>query len=198
MYETDYQLALSILDIWLEGWEGLPIGPRLALISLAYNLGGPRLASFVKLRAALRAGDLPAAANQALDSKWAGQVGHHVKNKRQVEAIMTAVRGKIDEGLSGEMEMQKLSHQRQHQLNQIALQKRSLFLSGWRPLAGWSCALGVAWVFLGAPIVQMAATSFGIDIPLPELPTDYLFELLLGLLGMAGIRSFDKLKGNSG
>ena len=75
MYETDYQLALSILDIWLEGWEGLPIGPRLALISLAYNLGGPRLASFVKLRAALRAGDLPAAANQALGSTWAGQVG---------------------------------------------------------------------------------------------------------------------------
>jgi hypothetical protein len=64
--------------------------------------------------------------------------------------------------------------------------------------AGWSCALGVAWVFFGAPIVQMAATSFGIDIPLPELPTDYLFELLLGLLGMAGIRGFDKLKGNSG
>jgi hypothetical protein len=32
-----------------------------------------------------------------------GAVGHHVKNKRQVEAIMTAVRGKIDEGLSGEM-----------------------------------------------------------------------------------------------
>jgi hypothetical protein len=46
--------------------------------------------------------------------------------------------------------------------------------------------------------VQIAATSFGIDIPLPELLTDYLFELLLGLLGMAGIRSFDKLKGNSG
>ena len=79
MYETDYQLALSILDIWLEGWEGLPIGPRLALISLAYNLGGPRLASFVKLRAALRAGDLPAAANQALDSKWAGQVGRRAR-----------------------------------------------------------------------------------------------------------------------
>ena len=69
----------SLHLIWLEGWEGLPIGPRLALISLAYNLGGPRLASFVKLRAALRAGDLPAAANQALDSKWAGQVGRRAQ-----------------------------------------------------------------------------------------------------------------------
>lgn len=111
---------------------------------------------------------------------------------------MTAVRGQIDEGLSSEMEMEKLSHQRQHQLNQLALQKRSLFLAGWRPLAGWSCALGVAWVFLGAPIAQMVNTAMGIDAPLPALPTDYLFELLLGLLGMAGIRSFDKLKGNTG
>lgn len=127
-----------------------------------------------------------------------GAVGHHVKNKRQAEAIMTAVRGQIDEGLSSEMEMEKLSHQRQHQLNQLALQKRSLFLAGWRPLAGWSCALGVAWVFLGAPIAQMVNTSMGIDALLPALPTDYLFELLLGFLGMAGICSFDKLKGNTG
>ena len=127
-----------------------------------------------------------------------GAVGHHVKNKQQAEAIMTAVRSQIDEGLSSEMEMEKLSHQRQHQLNQLALQKRSLFLAGWRPLAGWSCALGVAWVFLGAPIAQMVNTAMGIDAPLPALPTDYLFELLLGLLGMAGIRSFDKLKGNTG
>ena len=34
--------------------------------------------------------------------------------------------------------------------------------------------------------------------PLSELPTDYLFELLLSLRGLAGIRSFDKLKGNTG
>ena len=74
----------------------------------------------------------------------AGAVGHHVKDKRRVEAIMTAVGGKIDEGLSGVMEMQKFSHKRQHQLNHIALQKSSLFLSGWRPLAGWSYAVGVA------------------------------------------------------
>ena len=75
LYETDYQLALSILDIWLEGWEGLPIGPQLVLISMGDNLGASRLASFVQMRAALSVGDLPAAAYQALDSKWAGQVG---------------------------------------------------------------------------------------------------------------------------
>lgn len=79
LYETDYQLAVSILDIWLEGWEALPIGPRLALISMAYNLGAPRLASFVKMRTALISGDLHAAADQALASKWAGQVGRRAE-----------------------------------------------------------------------------------------------------------------------
>ena len=78
------------------------------------------------------------------------------------------------------------------------LAKRSLFLAGWRPLTGWSCALGVAWVFLGAPIARMVNTALGIDAPLPALPKDYLDELLLGLLGVASIRSFEKLKGNTG
>ena len=53
-------------------------------------------------------------------------------------------------------------------------------------------------VFRRADSPQMVNTAMGIDAPLPALPTDYLFELLLGLLGMAGIRSFDKLKGNTG
>ena len=79
LYETDYQLAVSILDIWLEGWEALPIGPRLALISMAYNLGAPRLASFVKMRTAPISGDLHTAADQALASKWARQVGRHAE-----------------------------------------------------------------------------------------------------------------------
>lgn len=90
-----------------------------------------------------------------------------------------------------------LSQRRQHQLNHLALQQRSVYLAGWRPLAGWACALGVAWVFLGAPLAQTLLAVTESDITLPKVPTDHLFELLLGLLGMAGIRSFDKLKGRT-
>ena len=131
-----------------------------------------------------------------------GAVGRHVKNKRQAENILGSVRASLDEGLSDEAMPDEaiwatLSQQRQHQLNHLALQQRSVYLAGWRPLAGWACALGVAWVFLGAPLAQTLLVLAESDIVLPQVPTDYLFELLLGLLGMAGIRSFDKLKGRT-
>ncbi len=77
----------------------------------------------------------------------------------------------------------------QHQLNRNALNSGSVFL------VGWSCALGVFWVFLGAPVEQAAAAAADLTIELPQLPRDHLFELLCGLLGMSGIRSFDKMKG---
>lgn len=75
LYASDYQLACSILDIWAEGWTKWPLGPRLALLSMAYNMGAPRLSSFVKMRTALQKQDFETAATEALDSKWAGQVG---------------------------------------------------------------------------------------------------------------------------
>ena len=49
---------------------------RHALVSMAFNLGGPRLAGFTRLRAAVRRGDWQAAAAEALDSRWATQTGH--------------------------------------------------------------------------------------------------------------------------
>ena len=124
-----------------------------------------------------------------------GAVGRHVKDKRKANTILHSVRASLDEQLSDEAILAQLSQQRQHQLNQMALQHRSIYLAGWRPLAGWACALGVAWVFLGAPVARMLLALAEREMPLPQVPTDHLIELLLGLLGMAGIRSFDKLKG---
>jgi len=45
-----------------------------ALLSMAFNLGAPRLAKFHKMRAAIAADDWQMAAAEALASKWAGQV----------------------------------------------------------------------------------------------------------------------------
>jgi len=89
LYENDYQIACAILDIWAEGWTDWPLGPRLALISMAYNLGGPRLNSFARMRAALLASDFEAAAREALDSKWASQTG-----RRSIE-IAALIRGDL-------------------------------------------------------------------------------------------------------
>ena len=60
-------------------------------------------------------------------------------------------------------------------------------------MAGWACSAGIGWMFVGQPLLTGLFSAVGMS----ELPQDILFELLLALLGMAGIRSFDKLKGTT-
>jgi len=120
---------------------------------------------------------------------------HLPGDSKQTAGIIRHVRGQLDTELAKEAAMLSQANAAQHQLNRNALNSGSVFLAGWRPLAGWSCALGVFWVFLGAPVAQAAAAAAGLTIELPQLPRDHLFELLCGLLGMSGIRSFDKMKG---
>ena len=62
-------------DIFGPGFAGMAPPRRQALISMAFNLGGPRLAAFRRMRAAIAAGDWDEAAAEALDSRWAAQTG---------------------------------------------------------------------------------------------------------------------------
>ena len=59
----------------IASWRDLPEQLQTGLLSMAFNLGGPRLQGFQKMRAAIRKGDFAQAADEALDSKWAKQVG---------------------------------------------------------------------------------------------------------------------------
>ena len=62
------------------------------------------------------------------------------------------------------------------------------FQSSWRPLTGYVCVAGLAINFLISPI----AKGFGIDIP--QADAGVMMPLLTGMLGIAGMRSYDKLK----
>lgn len=53
----------------------------------------------------------------------------------------------------------------------------------------------LAWAFIGAPIVQWAAAVWKPGMPLPNLGTDNLFELVLAMLGLGGMRTFEKMRG---
>ena len=79
LFETDFKLAMHILDVWIKDWQSYPATVQMALLSMAFNLGGPRLSGFVKLRNALLDHDYEEAARQALDSRWATQVGGRAK-----------------------------------------------------------------------------------------------------------------------
>ena len=87
-------------------------------------------------------------------------------------------------------------------VNKIEAENPNLFVSGWRPAVGWVGVLGLAYQFLGYPLMQWIwAFGQGVDLipkglaPPPDLQTDQLMVLLSGLLGFGGMRSFEKSKG---
>ena len=65
----------------------------------------------------------------------------------------------------------------------------------WRPLIGMSCALAIEWEFVIKQFLVFILAAFSIQHnPLPELDMSTLFPLVTALLGMAGLRSFEKSK----
>lgn len=86
-------------------------------------------------------------------------------------------------------------HAQEIALAQIAVNreeaKGNWFQSSWRPATGWVCVTGLAVNFLVAPI----AGGFGVVVPQADMSV--MMPLLFGLLGIAGMRSFDKAKGTS-
>ena len=86
----------------------------------------------------------------------------------------------------------------QAETNKVEAAHRSIWVAGWRPAIGWVAALGVFWAFVGQPIAQWIATMFGIPLMLlPEFPMDQVMELVLAMLGLSGLRTFEKMKGIS-
>jgi hypothetical protein len=71
----------------------------------------------------------------------------------------------------------------------------SLFVAGARPAIMWICALGLLTQFFIMPIAEWATAIWMPDITLPSLATDELMALTLSLLGLGGMRSFEKSKG---
>ena len=72
----------------------------------------------------------------------------------------------------------------------------SLFVSGWRPAIGWICGMGLAWEFVVRQFVVWIAFLYGADVSDPPvLDTGTLMTLLLGMLGIAGMRTFEKTTG---
>ncbi len=83
----------------------------------------------------------------------------------------------------------------QVEVNKVEAAHSSVFVAGWRPSIGWVCAAGLAWAFVLAPIASWALVVLGIKAELPAIHTDYLLELVLAMLGIGGLRTFEKLRG---
>jgi len=104
------------------------------------------------------------------------------KAKEQVEAQMLAAMTSLVQG--------------QLEINKAEAQHGSLFVAGWRPGIGWICGIALGWNFIIQPIVSWGAFVGGIDLAgMPTLDTNELTTILLGMLGLGGLRTYEKRLG---
>jgi hypothetical protein len=83
----------------------------------------------------------------------------------------------------------------QLEINKVEAQHSSIFVAGWRPAIGWVCVIGLAYNFLFYPILTWLVAVTGSEINPPPLLSENLMELVLGMLGLGALRSFEKWKG---
>lgn len=117
-----------------------------------------------------------------------------------VEAIGNAI-DKVtttdEERAAGEIIKARL----QVDLNKVEAQHRSLFVAGWRPAIGWICSFSLAVYFIpqfviGTIFWTLECIAEGGVVPYP-LSVKGLMELVLGMLGLAGLRTYEKYKGRT-
>lgn len=76
--------------------------------------------------------------------------------------------------------------QGQLEVNKVEAASDSVFVAGWRPAVGWICAIALAYSTMLIPLL-------GIWFTVPTLDTNLLRTVLLGMLGMGGLRTIEKL-----
>jgi len=129
-----------------------------------------------------------------------------------IQALIGPVTGLLDKCVEDKDQKNALAHEiatlaekqaheaaiAQVEVNKAEAQHRSIFVAGWRPFVGWVCGLALAYHFVLAPIILFATAIAGIEIPeLPSFDMETLTTVLLGMLGLGGLRSFEKYKGVS-
>ena len=82
----------------------------------------------------------------------------------------------------------------QLEVNKVEAGHTSMFVAGWRPFTGWVCSFALLYHFILQPLLTFLLYSFGNEITLPTFDMTTLTTVLLGMLGLGGMRSFEKVK----
>ena len=84
----------------------------------------------------------------------------------------------------------------QIEVNKAEAASGSLFKGGWRPFIGWTCGIAFFYHFVGQPVTVFALSMSGMEIPtLPEFDMGTLLTVLGGMLGIGGLRTYEKKQG---
>ena len=84
----------------------------------------------------------------------------------------------------------------QIEVNKAEASSGSIFKGGWRPFIGWVCGIAFAYHFVIQPLIVFGVSVAGVQIPaLPEFEMSSLMTVLMGMLGLGGLRTYEKQKG---
>lgn len=83
----------------------------------------------------------------------------------------------------------------QVEVNKVEAAHRSIFVAGWRPFIGWVGGSALAYIYIVQPMVNWVLQLWYPGVVAPEIMTDNLFELVLAMLGLGGMRTFEKMRG---
>ena len=81
----------------------------------------------------------------------------------------------------------------QMDINKVEAANPSVFVSGWRPSIGWVCGAGFAVQFVIGPLAEWGSALYGHPVKFPQMDTGTMMPLLLGMLGLGGLRTAEKL-----
>ena len=127
-----------------------------------------------------------------------------------IESLIAPVTGLLDKFIEDKDQKARIAHElatmsekhaqqlalSQIEVNKAEAQSGSIFKGGWSPAVGWVCAIAVAYHFILKDLIIFGASFAGADLPeLPEFDMGTLLTVLGGMLGIGGLRTYEKQKG---
>ena len=124
-----------------------------------------------------------------------------------IASLIPAVSGILDKFIEDKDQKAKLAHEiatmaekqaheaamAQVEVNKAEAGHRSIFVAGWRPFVGWVCAIALAYHFIIQPLLVFGLAAANVPpLALPAFDMDSLLTVLLGILGLGGLRTFEK------
>lgn len=111
--------------------------------------------------------------NTAIQKIWPDKTE---QEKQQLAAAVMVVQGQLE-------------------INKTEAANPSLFVSGWRPAIGWVCGAACAWNWVGLPVMKAVLLAVGYQLALAPADIGEMMPVLLGMLGLGGLRTIEKLNG---
>lgn len=139
----------------------------------------------------------------------AGRVlGYGVTSMSLVSTLVGPVTGLLDKFIEDKDQKNALAHEiatmseRHHQelmksqieVNKVEAANSNLFVSGWRPFIGWTCGLGMFGNFITIPFANFVLALLEIAIVIPLVPLETMMPVLMGMLGLGAMRSYEKTR----